>query len=103
MIVFCCLKAESASPTGLYNGAFSLVIESIIVTVVALLVVGFFGTTIWRYTCKFFATSIGAAIVAFVGVFAASCVSLYSQQLVVQGSPFVKGKRPANSPSELQH
>ncbi|WP_411565239.1 GAF domain-containing protein [Pseudomonas orientalis] len=73
---------------------------SIIITVVALLVVGFLGTVIWRHICKFFAGSVGAAIVAFVGVFAASCVSLYSQQLVTQGSPFVRGVMSDVTPPE---
>lgn len=64
---------------------------SIIITVTAVVVVGFWGTVIWRWICKFFAGSIGAAIVAFVGVFAASCVSLYSRELVEQGAPIVRG------------
>lgn len=63
---------------------------SVIVTVVAVLVVGFFGAAIWKFTCRLLAGSIGAAIVAFVGVFAASCVSLYSGPLVTQGAPVVK-------------
>ncbi|WP_447782087.1 hypothetical protein [Pseudomonas plecoglossicida] len=73
---------------------------SILVTVAALIVVKYWGAAIWRWVCKFFAGSIGAAIVAFVGVFAASCVSLYSGDLVTQGAPIVKDLMSDFTPPE---
>lgn len=47
------------------------------------------GASLWEWLCKRLASSVGAALVAFVGVFAASCVSIYSQDLVTQGRPYV--------------
>lgn len=40
------------------------------------------------WLCRKLAGSVGAAMVAFVGVFGASCVSLYSKEIVEQSAPY---------------
>ena len=59
----------------------------IIITLIAVAVLAR-KTKLVIWLCRKLAGSVGAAMVAFVGVFGASCVSLYSKEIVEQSAPY---------------